>query len=165
MWTRFSESARKTVYYAQELARRSGRSEVEPVDFVRAFVLTDEGEAVEDTAAGRILDSLGVPVDALLAAFQSPSGGDGRAMDVHDMCLSHRAKRLIEVAYQYSRELGDRYVGTEHLFLAALDDPTLREPWSALGPGSAGAAEKLREMRSECPVSWWRVWEQARLEP
>jgi hypothetical protein len=65
----------------------------------------------------------------------------------------------------YAQELGDRYVGTEHLFLAALHDPMLREQWSALGAGSAGAAEKLREMRSEQPVSWWRVWEQARLEP
>jgi ATP-dependent Clp protease ATP-binding subunit ClpC len=165
MWTRFTESARKTVYYAQELARRSERSEVEPVDFARAFVLTDEGEAVESTAAGRILDSLGVPLDALLAAFQSPAGGEGRAVEVREMSLSHRSKRLIDVAYQHSRELGDRYVGTEHLFLAALRDPTLREHWDALGAESAGAVERLRELRSEHPVSWWRVWEKARLEP
>ena len=72
----------------------------------------------KDTAGGKILNSLGITVESVepLLEGQSQSSFFGSG----EMYVAPRTKRVLEMAVQEAHELGNSYVGTEHLLLAIL---------------------------------------------
>ena len=72
----------------------------------------------KDTAGGKILNSLGITVESVepLLEGQSQSSFFGSG----EMYVAPRTKRVLEMAVQEANELGNSYVGTEHLLLAIL---------------------------------------------
>ena len=72
----------------------------------------------KDTAGGKILNSLGITVESVepLLEGQSQSNFFGSG----EMYVAPRTKRVLEMAVQEANELGNSYVGTEHLLLAIL---------------------------------------------
>lgn len=72
----------------------------------------------KDSAGGKILNSLGVTVEAVepLLAGQGKSGFFSR----RELYVAPRTKRVLEMALEEANDLGNSFVGTEHLLLAIL---------------------------------------------
>lgn len=115
MWQRFSERARRAVYFAQDEAVRRGATEIDAEhlllgvlrnsDNVAAFLLGEMGlspREIYDAVAG-----------CLPAAEKTVTG---------EIRFQPRAKRVIDRAAEESRRMGNRSVATEHLLLGLLAD-------------------------------------------
>lgn len=94
----------------------------EAVKFGSEYVGTEHlllGIAHEkDTAGGRILNSLGVTMETAEPLLQQGYGGSffGR----QEVYIAPRTKRVMEMAVEEANELGNHYVGTEHVLLALI---------------------------------------------
>ena len=113
MWQRFTERARKVVFYAQEEAQKFGEGYVSTEHLLLGLVR----EA--DSVAARVLDKLGVSLNRVRAEVEKQlPRGDARPNQ--DMTLTPRAKRVIDLAYDEARNLNNNYIGTEHLLLGLI---------------------------------------------
>ena len=108
MWQRFTEQARKVVFYAQEEALKFGEGCVSTEHLLLG--LTREGDSV----AARILDKLGISLNRIRTEVERQlPRGDARPNQ--DMILTPRAKRVIDLAYDEARALENNYIGTEQI--------------------------------------------------
>ncbi|MFQ3610332.1 MAG: ATP-dependent Clp protease ATP-binding subunit [Fimbriimonadales bacterium] len=113
MWQRFTERARKVIFYAQEEAQRLGDTQVSTEHLLLGLVRES------DSVAARILDRLGVSLQRIRAEIERyASRGDIR--HGAEMQLTSRAKRVIDLAYDEARQLNNNYIGTEHLLLGLI---------------------------------------------
>jgi len=113
MWQRFTERARKVVFFAQEEAQRFGEGYVSTEHLLLGLVR----EA--DSVAARVLDRMGISLSRLRAEVERQlPRGETRA--AQDMQLTPRAKRVIDLAYDEARQLNNNYIGTEHLLLGLI---------------------------------------------
>jgi ATP-dependent Clp protease ATP-binding subunit ClpC len=113
VWQRFTERARRVVFFAQEEAARLGENYVSTEHLLLGLVREN------DSVAARILDSLGVSLTRIRADIErNVSKGEGRMGP--DMQLTPRAKRVIDLAYDEARQLNNNYIGTEHLLLGLI---------------------------------------------
>lgn len=113
MWQRFSESARKVVFYAQEEAQRHGDCYVSTEHLLLGLLRE------RDSTACKAILELGVPLKQIQEAIE----GQMASKSVHasgDMTLTPRAKRCIDLAYESARDLDDNFIGTEHLLLGLI---------------------------------------------
>ncbi len=112
-WQRFTERARRTVFYAQEEAGRLGENYVSTEHLLLGIVRED------DSVAARILERIGVSLGRVRSEIERQvARGDGRLGQ--DMQLTPRAKRVIDLAYDEARQLNNNYIGTEHLLLGLI---------------------------------------------
>src|SRR5579883_697530 len=113
MWQRFTERARRVVFFAQEEAARLGENYVGTEHLLLGLVRES------DSVAARILDRLGVPLGRIRADIERQvTRGHGSLGQ--DMQLTPRAKRVIDLAYESARQLNNNYIGTEHLLLGLI---------------------------------------------
>jgi len=113
MWQRFTERARRVVFFAQEEAGRLGENYVATEHILLALIREN------DSVAARILDRMGISLSSLRAEIERQvTKGDGRLGQ--DMQLTPRAKRVIDLAYDEARQLNNNYIGTEHLLLGVI---------------------------------------------
>ncbi len=137
MWQRFSERARRVVFFAQEEAARMGQNYVSTEHLLLGLARED------DSLAARILDRSGVSLRQVRAEVERQvTRGEGRLKQ--DIQLTPRAKRVIDLAYDESKMLGHDYIGTEHLLLGLIGE----------GEGVAGRVlqklgVKLERVRAE----------------
>lgn len=111
LFGKFTESAQKTIYLAQEVARELRHSQAGTEHLLMGLI---EGE---DGLASEILEEYGIDYD-----------------DVRDMVLSMiglgmvdsfkgftpRSKRVFELSIEEARNLSQNYVGTEHILLGII---------------------------------------------
>ncbi|HEY3328508.1 MAG TPA: Clp protease N-terminal domain-containing protein [Capsulimonadaceae bacterium] len=110
MWQRFTERARKVIFYAQEEAQRLGENYVSTEHMLLGLVREN------DSVAAKLLDEMGVSLGRIRSEIERiVTRGDGRLGQ--DMLLTPRAKRVIDLAYDEARQLDNEYIGTEHLLL------------------------------------------------
>lgn len=110
MWQRFHESARRAVYHSQEEAQAFGEGYVS-TEHLLLGLLRDTG-----TCAIQAIERLGVSVTSVhTEVVKQLPRGDARPSQ--DMTFTPRAKRVIDLAYDEARNLGNNFIGTEHLFL------------------------------------------------
>src|SRR3990172_3556865 len=113
MWQRFTERARRVVFFAQEEAGRLGENYVSTEHLLLGLVRES------DSVAARILERMGVSLSKIRSEIERQvSRGDGRLGQ--DMQLTPRAKRVIDLAYDEARQLNNNYIGTEHLLLGLI---------------------------------------------
>jgi len=113
MWQRFTERARKVVFYSQEEAGRLGENYVSTEHLLLGLIREN------DSVAARILDRLGISLGRIRSEIERQvAHGDGRVGQ--DMQLTPRAKRVIDLAYDEARQLNNNYIGTEHILLGLL---------------------------------------------
>lgn len=111
MWQRFTERARRVVFFAQEEAGRYGHGYVDTEHLFLGLLRE------EDSVACRILVRRGVNLNELQRTIvNAMKRGKGR--NATQMQLTVRAKRVIDLAYDEARLLMNNYIGTEHLLLA-----------------------------------------------
>ncbi|MEX2242964.1 MAG: ATP-dependent Clp protease ATP-binding subunit [Fimbriimonadaceae bacterium] len=113
MWQRFTERARKVVFYAQEEAQKFGEGYVSTEHLLLGLVRES------DSVAARVLERLGVSLSRIRTEVEKQlPRGDARPSQ--DMSLTPRAKRVIDLAYDEARNLNNNYIGTEHLLLGLI---------------------------------------------
>ena len=113
MWQRFTERARRVVFFAQEEAGRLAENYVSTEHLLLGLVREN------DSVAARILDRIGVSLGRIRSEVeQQMTQGDGRLGQ--DMQLTPRAKHVIDLAYDEARQLNNNYIGTEHLLLGLI---------------------------------------------
>jgi ATP-dependent Clp protease ATP-binding subunit ClpC len=138
MWQRFTERARRMVFFAQEEAARLGENNVGPEHLLLALLRE------EDSAAGRLLTGqIGVFHERIRAAVEARLklgiGNLGK-----DMQLTPEAKHVIDSAYAEARRLENNYIGSEHMLLGLLGEGT-----GLAGQVLAEAGVTLDEARRE----------------
>ena len=113
MWQRFTERARKVVFYAQEEAQKFGEGYVSTEHLLLGLVRES------DSVAARVLERLGVSLSRIRAEVEKQLPR-GETRHSQDMSLTPRAKRVIDLAYDEARNLNNNYIGTEHLLLGLI---------------------------------------------
>jgi hypothetical protein len=117
MWQRFTERARKVVYFAQEEAARFGHNFVGTEHLLLGLVRE------EDSLAGRILTGrLGISLSSIRSNVEKQVTR-GPGCKGQEMALTPRAQRTIDLCYEESRRLNNNYIGTEHLLLGLIMEP------------------------------------------
>jgi ATP-dependent Clp protease ATP-binding subunit ClpC len=137
MWQRFTERARRVVFFAQEEAGRLGENYVSTEHLLLGLVREN------DSVAARILDRMGVSLGRIRSEIERQvTRGEGRLGQ--DMQLTPRAKRVIDLAYDEARQLSNNYIGTEHLLLGLI-----REGEGLAGRVLAKLTVELEKTRKE----------------
>lgn len=113
MVQRFTESARRVIYYAQEEASRFGENLLSTEHLLLGLLRESEGIAL------KVLERLGVHPERLRAEIERGMG-QREGVGAREMQLTPRAKRVIDLAYEEARQLHNDYVGAEHLLLGLI---------------------------------------------
>ena len=110
MWQRFTESARKVIFYAQEEAQKFGEGYVSTEHIFLGLLREDH------TTAAQVLAQMNVDPKRIREEVEKQlPQGDVRPS--HDMTLTPRAKRVMDLAYDEARQLQNDFIGSEHLLL------------------------------------------------
>jgi len=115
MFEKFTEGAIKVIMLSQEEARRMGHN----------FVGTEQlflGVIGEGVGMGsKCLKSLGVTLKSARKEVEKYIGR-GTGFVASEIPFTPRAKRVLEMAVQEGKDLGQNYVGTEHILLALIGE-------------------------------------------
>ena len=114
MENRYTDSVKNAWKFAAQEAQKLG-SEYVGTEHLLIGIANEE-----DSAGGKILNSLGITVDALeeLLRGYTSSHGFGR----QELYVAPRTKRVLEMAVEEANEFGNNFVGTEHLLLAIIHE-------------------------------------------
>lgn len=112
MEDRYTDGVKKAWKFAGEEASKLG------CDYLGTEHLLLGIAHEKDSAGGKILNSLGVTVEAMepLLVGEGKSGFFSR----RELYVAPRTKRVLEMAVEEANDLGNSFVGTEHLLLAIL---------------------------------------------
>jgi ATP-dependent Clp protease ATP-binding subunit ClpC len=113
MWQRFTEMARKAVFYAQEEAQKVGSDNVS-TEHLLLGLLRDE-----NCLGTKVLADLGIETSEFYQELTEQLTIESRKPSP-DMTLTPRAKMVIDLAYDEARNLNNNYIGTEHLLLGLI---------------------------------------------
>ncbi len=118
MIDRFTDRARKVIMYGKQEAQRLGHDFLGTEHILLGLV--KEGTGV----AANVLKALGVDLKRIRAEVerlvQSDPSLSQNAKPSGEVRYTPRAKRVIELALDEARSLGQSYIGTEHLLLGLL---------------------------------------------
>ena len=115
MFEKFTEGSIKVIMMAQEEGRRMGHNFVGTEQLLLGLIAQRHG-----MAAGA-LRRLKVSLRSTRKEVQLYIGR-GNGIITPDIPFTPRAKRVLEMAVQEGKDLGQNYVGTEHLLLALLSE-------------------------------------------
>lgn len=110
MWARFTENARKVIFYAQEEAQARGQTEVGTEHLLLGLLREEENTACQT------LIKMGVDLRKLQETVLKYTS-KGQVGQNTFLQLTPRAKQVIDLAYEEARGLNNDYIGTEHLLL------------------------------------------------
>ncbi len=142
MWQRFTERARKVVFYAQEEAQKFGQGYVSTEHLLLGLVRET------DNLACCVIESLGIsPIRVRSEIERQLPSADSHP--TQDMTLTPRAKRVIDLAYEEAKNLNNNYIGTEHLLLGLCKegDGLAGRVLSKLGLSLKALRQKVLEMQ------------------
>ena len=111
MFERYTERARRVLFFARYEAGRAGSPAVEPEHLLLALIREGRG------LAARIFERARVSTDEVRRAIESRTTSQEATSSVDDLPLSASTKQVLEFAAQESDRLLHNYVGTEHLLL------------------------------------------------
>ena len=142
----FTSRAKEAIRKAHELAIERGQNHVSPVHLLAALAMQDESTVIS------VLDRLDIDIinftDLLIEALEGPEISSTVSQS-YQLYLTPELAKALEHAGRAAEQLGDSYVGVEHLFLAALEYPgpaveVLQR--SGIDKGKvAGALQAIRE--------------------
>jgi len=116
----FTSRAKEAIRKAHELAIERGQNHVSPVHLLAALAMQDESTVIA------VLDQLDIDIiqftDLLIEALEGPEVGSTVSQS-YQLYLTPELAKALEHASRAAEQLGDSYVGVEHLFLAALEHP------------------------------------------
>ena len=113
MFERFTDRSRRVVVLAQEEARMLNHGYIGTEHILLG--LLREGDGV----AARTLESLGISLDAVRQQVEEVIGRGQQAPSGH-IPFTPRAKRVLELSLRESLQLGQGYIGPEHILLGLI---------------------------------------------
>jgi|AntAceMinimDraft_11_1070367.scaffolds.fasta_scaffold02441_3 ATP-dependent Clp protease ATP-binding subunit ClpB len=116
----FTTKAKEAIRKAHELAIERGQNHVSPIHLLTALSMQDESAVIA------ILDRLDIDIiaftDLLLDALEMPDMSSNVSQS-YQLYLTPELAKALEFSGTFAESLGDSYVGVEHLFVAALENP------------------------------------------
>ena len=116
----FTSRAKEAIRKAHELAIERGQNHVSPVHLLAALTMQDESAVIS------VLDQLDVDIivftDLLLESLEGPEMSSTVSQS-YQLYLTPDLAKALEQSGTIAQQLGDSYVGVEHLFMAALEFP------------------------------------------
>jgi ATP-dependent Clp protease ATP-binding subunit ClpC len=110
---RFTQRARRVLAFAQEEAERLNHSYIGTEHLLLGLMREESG------IAGKVLRDLNVNPERVTELVERITG-PGRRTPFSKIDLTPRTKRVIELAVDEARRLGQHYIGTEHLLLGLI---------------------------------------------
>ena len=115
----FTSRAKEAIRKAHELAIERGQNHVSPVHLLAALTMQDESAVIS------VLDQLEIDIiaftDMLLESLEGPEMTSNVSQS-YQLYLTPDLAKALERSGVIAEELGDSYVGVEHLFIAALEN-------------------------------------------
>ncbi|MDK2871150.1 MAG: ATP-dependent Clp protease ATP-binding subunit ClpC [bacterium] len=112
----FTERARRVINNAAQEAKSLNHDYVGTEHLLLG--LTKE----KDSVAARVLDSLGISLDKVRQEIERIIGRGTEKVDMDQLPLTPRAKKVLELAVSEAQSMGHNYVGTEHLLLGLIKE-------------------------------------------
>ncbi len=116
----FTSKAKEAIRKAHELAIERGQNHVNPIHLIAALTMQD------DSAVISILDRLDIDVialtDLLIEALEVPEVSSNISQS-YQLYLTPELAKALEFSGRFAEQMGDSYVGVEHLFMATLEYP------------------------------------------
>ena len=147
-WERFTQRARKVLSLAQEEAERLSHNYIGSEHILVGLLLEDGG------VAGRVLRELGLEVARVQAMVERLSGV-GERTPFSKVELSPSTKRILELAIDEARRMGQHYISTEHLLLGLVrqNEGLAMDVMRRFGVTPDQVRRQTRRMLKESPVS------------
>ncbi len=116
---KFTSKAKEAIKRAHELAIERGQTSVGVMHLLSALMLQDE------SMVASIFDRLEIDTVALTDEFLDAlePAGAGTVSPSYQMFLSQELAKTLEQSMQIATSIGDQFVSTEHLLVAAMDTP------------------------------------------
>lgn len=116
----FTSKAKEAIRKAHELAIERGQNHVSPVHLLAALAMQDESAVIV------MLDRLDIDIiaftDLLLEALETPETQNTISQS-YQLYLTPELAKALEFSVTFAEQLGDTYVGVEHLFVSVLEYP------------------------------------------
>jgi ATP-dependent Clp protease ATP-binding subunit ClpB len=116
----FTSKAKEAIRKAHELAIERGQNHVGTGHLLTALAMQDESVVIA------ILDRLDIDIiaftDLLLESLETPEVQNTISQS-YQLYLTPELAKALEYSVVYGEQLGDTYVGVEHLFVALLEHP------------------------------------------
>lgn len=146
-WERFTQRARRVLSLAQEEAERLNHNYIGS-EHLLIGLLREEGGV-----AGRVLRDVGLEVGRVQAMVERMVG-TGTRTPFTKIELATTTKRVLELAVEEARRMGQHYISTEHLLLglARQNDGTVVDILKKFGVTTEQIRRQTRRMLKESPV-------------
>jgi Clp amino terminal domain, pathogenicity island component len=147
MFERFTEKARRVVFFARYEASHYGSSEIDTEHLLLG--LLRENRHLQRWLPNTTLEALHANIDQHLAR-RAPTS------TAVDLPLSAAAKRVLKYAADEAERLANKHIGTEHIFLGMLDEEGCFAAKLLREGGTDGAEMRLHyaEQHSQPPKPW-----------
>jgi ATP-dependent Clp protease ATP-binding subunit ClpC len=147
-WERFTQRARRVLSLAQEEAEKLNHSYIGS-EHVLIGLIREEGGV-----AGRVLRELGLEEHRVQAMVERLSGVGSRT-PFTKIELSPSTKRILELAVDEARRMGQHYISTEHLLLGLVrqNEGVAMDVLRKFGISAEQVRRQTRRMLKESPVS------------
>ncbi len=148
-WERFTKRARQVLSLAQEEAERMNHSYIGS-EHVLIGLLREEGGV-----AGKVLRELGLEAVRVQKMVERMSGGKVSRTPFTKVELAPTTKRILQLAYDEARRMGQHYISTEHLLLALARETTgpAMDVLRKFGVSPEQIRRQTRRMLKESPAS------------
>ena len=110
---RFTEKAKKVLALAQDEAEKSHHSFIGTEHLLLGLLREGDG------LAAKVLADLGVEIDQVRSSVESLLGPNERVI-VQQIIPTSRVKKVIEIAFEEAKRMGNTRVGTGHILLGLL---------------------------------------------
>src|SRR5262245_50219266 len=114
MFERYTEKARRVIFFARYEASQFGASAIEPEHILLGLLREDKG------LTNRFFPRQAGSIESIRKEIEERLGVNEKVSVGVDMPLSPPAKRVLGYAQEESERLQHRYIGTEHLLLGLL---------------------------------------------
>jgi ATP-dependent Clp protease ATP-binding subunit ClpB len=116
----FTSKAKEAIRKAHELAIERGQNHVSPVHLLTALAMQDESTVIS------VLDRLDIDIiaftDLLLEALEAVEA-QTTISPSYQLYLTPELAKALEYSGRFAEQMGDAYVGVEHLFISILEHP------------------------------------------
>jgi ATP-dependent Clp protease ATP-binding subunit ClpB len=141
----FTTKAKEAIRKAHELAIERGQNHVSPTHLMTALAMQDESTVIA------VLDRMDIDViaftDLLLEALELPEGQSNISQS-YQLYLTPELAKALEFSGSYAEQLGDSYVGVEHLFVSVLEYPgPAAEILQRLGVEKGRVGDVIKDLR------------------
>ena len=108
----FTDRVKKVLQFSREESARLGHDYIGTEHILLGLIKEGQGVAVA------VLANLGIQLDTLKKSIEDAVQTSAGSMVLSDVPFTPMAKQVLEIAAQEAREMGNNYIGTEHILLA-----------------------------------------------